>query len=65
MVTDTAKTSESMKRKDEPQESQKKRVDSLLMELVKHFPPKVVQSKVTMATSDIMQCVVILLIGWR
>ena len=53
MVADSAKVSEGTRRKDEPQESQKKRVDSLLMELVKHFPPKVVQSKVTMATSDV------------
>ena len=33
------------KPKDEPTETQRKRVDGLLMELVKNFPPKVIQPK--------------------
>lgn len=39
------KTDNVSKPKDEPTETQRKRVDGLLMELVKNFPPKVIQPK--------------------
>ena len=39
-------TSRSRRPKDEPTDNQRKRVDGLLVDLIKHFPPKVVQPKV-------------------
>ena len=45
LITEETTSQTTSKTKNEPSEMQRKRVDGLLLELIKQFPPKVVQPK--------------------